>query len=124
MDIHPEMYELRKTLETMGVEYVAKDEEFGTNLEGDQVSVDDWDDVNADSMYAIYDVTHIEMTTFASSDGRVIEVSYVWTIDDDGRKVFCSRYGDIGYLEMRVGNNKPEAAYAEDVIETAFGHCR
>lgn len=123
MDIHPEMHELRKALETMGVEYVTKDEEFGINLEGDPVDVDD-NYVNADSMYAIYDVTHIEMTTFASSDGRVIEVSYVWTIDDDNRKVFCSKYGDKGYLEMRVGNDGPEAVYAEDVIETAFGYCR
>ena len=118
MDIHPEMHELRKTLDAMGVEYVTNDEEFAINLEGDPV------DVNADSMYAIYDVTHIEMTTFASSDGRVIEVSFIWTLDDDSVKHFCSKYGDKGYLEMRVGNDEPEAVYAEDVIETAFGHCR
>jgi hypothetical protein len=45
-------------------------------------------------------------------------------LDDDGVKHFCSKYGDKGYLEMRVGNDEPEAVYAEDVIETAFGHCR
>ena len=118
MDIHPEMRELREALDRNGVEYVKRDEEFGVNIDGDQVDVDEVD------MYGIYDVTHIEMTTFASPDGRVIEVSYVWSLDDDGVKRFCSKYGDKGYLEMRVGNDRPCAVYSEDVIEAAFGHCR
>lgn len=122
MDIHPEMRALREALDENGVEYVTRDEEFGINIEGDPVDVDGLDPHG--DPYGYYDVTHIEMTTFASSDGRVIEVSYIWTLDDDGVKHFCSKYGEMGYLEMRVGNDRPCAVYSEDVMETAFCHCR
>lgn len=117
MDIHPEMEELRDALGRLGVECITHDEEYGINIEGDPVPVEEANRFELDGF------THIEETTFASSDGRVFCVSYIWTIDDDGGKVFLSKHGDMGYLEARVGMDSPYSAYAEEIVEAAFGRC-
>lgn len=119
MDVHPEMRELRKALDDNGVEYLMGDEEFGINMDGDVVHAEEPSD-----RLILDGFTHIERAVFRASDGRMFDVSYIWVLDDDGQKVFCSKCGGMGYLEVRVGIDEPYAAYADEIIEAAFGYCR
>lgn len=119
MDIHPEMRELREFLDTNGVRYLVNDDVYATNLEGDQVPADD-----PNYWHELFGITHTERTRFVAPDGRYFDVGYLWVLDDDGQKVFCSKYGELGYLEVRVGIDEPYAAYADEIIEAAFGYCR
>ena len=120
MDICPEMRELRSYLDRNGVGYDSCDDEYGIMYDGDSAST-----VSVDSTVdgrLLDGFTHVERTRFMSPDGREFDVTYMWTRDDDDRKVFCSTHGDLGYLEVRVGDAVPHSAYAEDIIEYAFGH--
>lgn len=120
MDVGPEMRELRDMLARNGLEYTIMDDEYGIDYDDGEPVV-----VNADacaSKRLLDGLTHVERTTFRATDGRDFEVTYAWTRDDDDRKVFCSMHGNIGYLEVRVGDDAPYSAYAEDIIEYATRH--
>lgn len=105
MDIHPEMRELREGLYANGIWYDTEDEE---------TLVDVWSGF----------VMHTETTKFRTPDGRDFTVMYCWSVDEDDIKRFVSKYGECGYIEATVGDSKPYAAYAEEILEDALGRCQ
>jgi len=115
MDINPEMKELRRLLDKYGIDYEKDDAEYGVDFDRDSsrfVNVEE----PADRVL-LEGLTHVEQTRFTSVDGRAFEVTYMWVLDDDDTKRFCSLHGDIGYLEVRVGNSCPYSAYGEEIVE-------
>lgn len=120
MDICPEMRELRSSLDRNGIIYEVRDDEYGILYENGSSR-----DVSVDSSIdgrMLDGFTHVERTLFRAPDGRSFDVAYIWTRDDDDRKVFLSLCGNFGYLEARVGESAAYPAYAEDVIEHALCH--
>ena len=105
MHIHPEMEELRSRLYANGIWYDTDDEE---------ILIDAWSGF----------VMHRELTEFRTTDGRDFSVLYCWTVDEDDVKRFVSKYGEYGYIEATVGDSKPYAAYAEEILEDALGRCQ
>ncbi len=122
MIVSPEMRSLRNMLSAQGVEYATDDSEYGIACDGDEPEVVDVE--NAMEGRLLDGFTHVERTEFRSTDGRAFLVSYIWTRDDDDRKVFCSMHGELGYLEVVVGDDAPYSAYSEDVVEDALCHAR
>lgn len=105
MDLHAEMAELRRVLDSYGLGYTTEDSED---------VVDEWSGF----------VVHVERTGFMSPDGRWFSVLLSWTRDEDGKKRYVSLMGGVGYLECKVGESAPYAAYAEEILEDALGHCK
>ena len=102
MNIHPEMAELRSRLDTYGITYETDD-------------IEDIDDEWSEF------VIHSEKTVFRSLDGRVFSVLFSWSRDEDEQKRFLTEFGMFGYLECKVGDGVPYAAYCDEILEDAIG---
>lgn len=102
MDMHPEMRELRSKLDGYGITYEIDDSED---------VVDEWSEF----------VIHVERTLFRAPDGRQFSVMLSWSRDEDGQKHFITEFGMFGYLECKVGDGVPYAAYSDEILEYALG---
>lgn len=101
MDIHPEMRELRSRLDGYGIPYETDDTED---------IIDEWSGF----------VMHVEKTTFRVPDGRDFSVMVSWSRDEDEVKRYVTEFGMFGYLECKVGDGVPYAAYTDEILEDAL----
>lgn len=102
MKIHPEMSELRSRLDAYGIAYETDDVEE---------VIDVWSEF----------FIHVERTAFRSPDGRDFSILLSWSRDEDDRKRYLTEFGMFGYLECKVGDGVPYAAYCDEIMEDAIG---